>query len=317
MAETSIKAWLLDQVHRSLFFHEKLHEWRMVEVYDVLKQLPAWEWEWNLEHLDISEQAWNKVIHAGLKPVLVFAHPEALRQYPETVMYYRTLAMLSQKAMGRTLQRVEKYERGKSVPSPEEALSFAQHFNRIISLLIEDDERVREEELWLWRGMGAGTQAQGAWQNEKGARAERQLRLWLAERVAMLGWQQVSEIEWERGEVSLRFGAEPDICVLRRSSKSKQEEVLAGVEVKGGIDAAGVLERIGAAVKTFQRIKDQWPSAITLLVLSRASVTQTAQAEIHRQRFAINELFFLEELLEQKEELNETQQRFLRQMRVL
>ena len=46
-------------------------------------------------------------------------------------------------------------------------------------------------------------------------------------------------------------------------------------------------------------------------------MTQTAQEEIHRQRFAINELFFLEELLEQKEELNETQQRFLRQMRVL
>jgi hypothetical protein len=44
----------------------------------------------------------------------------------------------------------------------------------------------------------------------------------------------------------MRFGSEPDISFLRG------DDLLAVVEIKGGIDPAGALERYGAATKSFQ-----------------------------------------------------------------
>ena len=44
----------------------------------------------------------------------------------------------------------------------------------------------------------------------------------------------------------MRFGSEPDISFWRK------EELLAVVEIKGGTDPAGALERYGAATKSFQ-----------------------------------------------------------------
>jgi hypothetical protein len=44
--------------------------------------------------------------------------------------------------------------------------------NQIISRLIELDETIDAREFDLWRGMAAGSQAQGSWQNAKGAKFE-------------------------------------------------------------------------------------------------------------------------------------------------
>jgi len=51
--------------------------------------------------LGISQKAWNKVIHRGIKPVLIFAHPQVLMSVSRAVGYYRMLAMVSQKSMNR------------------------------------------------------------------------------------------------------------------------------------------------------------------------------------------------------------------------
>ena len=54
-----------------------------------------------------------------------------------------------------------------------------------------------------------------------------------------------SEIELKRG-VTMRFSSEPDIAFEQRSI------VKATVEIKGGVDPAGALERYGAAKKSFE-----------------------------------------------------------------
>jgi hypothetical protein len=48
----------------------------------------------------------------------------------------------------------------------------------------------------------------------------------------------------------MRFSSEPDISFSRK--KDQGEELIAVVEIKGGIDPAGALERYGAATKSFQ-----------------------------------------------------------------
>jgi hypothetical protein len=61
------EAWLLDQLAKSEFFHQKLHEWGMLETAEQIEQIKGETLPWNLEELAISEKAWNKIIHRGIK----------------------------------------------------------------------------------------------------------------------------------------------------------------------------------------------------------------------------------------------------------
>ena len=65
-----------------------------------------------------------------------------------------------------------RYEKGKITPDLFTAETLSTHLNRIISNLIEADESIDAREFELWRGMAAGSQAQGSWGNTKGDRIE-------------------------------------------------------------------------------------------------------------------------------------------------
>ena len=67
--------WAQEQTAKSLFFHQKLHEWGLLEVARAIEAFDGSRVEWNLQDLCISEHAWNRVIHGGIAPVRVFAHP--------------------------------------------------------------------------------------------------------------------------------------------------------------------------------------------------------------------------------------------------
>jgi hypothetical protein len=49
-----------------------------------------------------------------------------------------------------------------------------------------------------------------------------------------------------KGGISMRFSSEPNISFI------KNDVLRATVEIKGGIDPAGALERYGAAIKSFE-----------------------------------------------------------------
>ena len=154
---------------KSEFFHQKLHEYGLLEVAYAIETIKGETLEWDLELLGISSKAWNKVIHRGFKPIRVFAHPYTLVTIPRSAGYYRDLAMVSRESMNNAQLSTERFEAGRNSPPLDEqkAWDIARHLNGLISRLIETDEQIDPREFDLWRGMTAGLRAQKAWQNKK------------------------------------------------------------------------------------------------------------------------------------------------------
>ncbi|HUV80498.1 MAG TPA: hypothetical protein VMW40_06730 [Candidatus Bathyarchaeia archaeon] len=72
------ESWTIDQITKSEFFHQKLHEWGLLEIAYELEGIKGEVFEWNREELGITDRAWNKAIHRGIKPIRVFLHPDVL-----------------------------------------------------------------------------------------------------------------------------------------------------------------------------------------------------------------------------------------------
>jgi hypothetical protein len=81
------EAWGLDQLLKSRLFHRKLHEWGLLEIAREIEEIKGEHLEWDKPKLNIDEDAWNKVIHRGIKPVTVFAHTLVLTENPRRVSY--------------------------------------------------------------------------------------------------------------------------------------------------------------------------------------------------------------------------------------
>ena len=94
--QAKFEDWAQEQTAKSLFFHQKLHEWGLLEVARAIEAFDGSRVEWNLQDLCISEHAWNRVIHGGIAPVRVFAHPAVLQSIARSVGYYRCTYQLNQ-----------------------------------------------------------------------------------------------------------------------------------------------------------------------------------------------------------------------------
>lgn len=275
----SEKAWERDQIIRSEFFHRKLHEYGLLEIANELEDIRGEMLNWQAD-LGITPRAWEKVIHRGIKPIRIFAHPEVLKENPKRVSYYRMLSMVSQKSMNNVGLNVIGYELNGNCLDSTSALNLSKHFNKIICILIEIDNEIDEREFDLWRAMAAGTQAQGSWQNIKGSRAEILIkgaiekRLTESNQILEDGFKGRSKVSNLRDGRILRMGSEPDIAFY------EDGVIKIALEIKGGIDTAGALERFGAALKSLRRAKQENPEAITILLIHEASITATANGEI-------------------------------------
>lgn len=247
--------------------------------------------------------AWNKAIHRGIKPVIVFAHPDILKHVKRAVGYYRMLSMVSQKSMIRVGLATTRYELNEAHPSATTAAAIAKHLNRIISALVELDEKIDAREFDLWRGMAAGSQAQGSWQNAKGSRMEvvirgiiqlrlREKELIVEEENLVSGDEVYGSIMRLKDGRKIICADDPDLAIYNET------EIEAAVEIKGGIDAAGVLERVGAAIKSLRRVKENNPQAVTVLILQGVSITDTSRKDLELSRDVVNYWVTIEEILE-------------------
>ncbi len=292
------KVWQEDQLAKSHFFHQKLHEWGLLEVQDEIEQVKGDELTWNSpaerEGLGISEGAWNKIIHQGMKPVRVFAHPSVLTNLARGVSYYRMLSMVSQKSTPHAGADTKPYEVGERVPSQDKASIIARQLNTIISQLIETDETVDSREFDIWRGMAAGSQAQGSWQNKKGNIGEEGVGSIVKHRLVE---KDLLADELERTVVfplkdgrTIKFASDPDIACYRG------DLIEVAVEIKGGIDTAGVHERYGAIGKSFEKPKKANPKCRTVLIIQDVSLTMTARDSLNN-NFDIDNWFTLEDIL--------------------
>jgi hypothetical protein len=302
MATSKKRSWTVDQLAKSEFFHQKLHEWELIEVAQQIDQIKGEALKWDHPGLEISARAWDKVIHRGIKPVLVFAHPEILTGISRSTGYYRMLAMVSQKSMNQIGLSTIRYEAG-DLPALEVARATAQHLNKIVSKLIEADETIDAREFDLWRGMAAGSQAQGSWQNAKGRKMEIVLQGIIRRRLrdSGLAAEDIDDqprITLVNGRIVV-FADEPDIGFY------ENDKIVAALEVKGGIDKAGVLERVGAAIKSLSRAKEENPDSVTVLILQEVSMTSQAIVDLQTNQRTVNYWFTVEEVLENKDKRNE------------
>jgi hypothetical protein len=297
MAVSKRRSWSIDQLAKIDFFHQKLHEWEVMEVAQRIDQIKGEMLNWNKASLEVSDKAWDKVIHRGIKPVIVFAHPEVLMSVSQATSYYRMLAMVSQKSMGQVGLSTVRYEKGQS-PKPEVAEAIAKHLNKIISTLVVEDEIPDAREFDLWRGMAAGSQAQGSWQNSKGHKMELILQGIIRRRLDESGL--ASEDADDKPRIVLAdnrtviFADEPDIGFY------EEGKIIAAVEVKGG-----VLERVGAAIKSLSRAKEENPNSVTILVLQEVSMTPQSVIDLQTNQSAVNYWFTVEEVLENEDKRNE------------
>ena len=297
------KAWSLDQLTKSEFFHQKLHEWGLLVVAAKIEKTKGETLDWDLSQLGITKQAWDKIIHRGIKPVIVFAHTFVLKSVSGSVGYYRMLAMVSQKSMNRVSLSITRYEASKDKPDDATALGIAKHLNQIISRLVEFDEKINAHEFDLWRGMAAGSQAQGSWQNTKGNRVEVIVKGILQRRLREKALvtdekEDASKMQLKDGRVFI-FADEPDVAIYQNN------KILAAVEIKGGIDTAGVLERVGAAIKSLRRAREENPRSTTILILQGVSITQRAKHDLEINREAVNHWFSIEDVLESESKREE------------
>lgn len=313
MSSSGSDEWHRDQLAKSQFFHARLHDWHLLETARQIEAVKGEELAWNLSELGISEGAWNKVIHHGIKPVRLFAHPVVLTSIARSPGYYRMLSMVSQKSVAHV--KVARgdfaaYEVGTKMLLPEEALRVARHLSVIISLLVDEDQIVDERELDLWRWMAAGTQAQGSWQNIKGQKAEAAikdlLRLRMRERKLITSEIEINpplamRIELSDGRIVV-FGSDPDVAIYAPQGLAQSEWMIdAVVEVKGGIDVAGVHERHGATLKSLVRAKNVNRNCVTILVLPEVSLTPSERNELAASRDIVSEWFTTDDVLGDEE----------------
>ncbi len=306
-AQDKYEAWLADQVAKSEFFRQKLHEYGLLQVAYAIEQVQGEDLNWNQQDLCISEKAWNRVIHRGIKPILVFAHPYILSTIRRSVGYYQKLAMVSLKSMNNIGLSITRYESGQNkhpLPDPK-AQVVACRLNELISRLIEEDEQIGSRKFDLWRGMTAGSTAQGSWQNRKGDIVEDIVKDFVRRRIHAR--KLLADESDDGAKVMLidgrgiEYGSEPDIAFY-----SANHEILAAVEIKGGIDTAGVLERVGAAIKSLSRAKTENPDAMTVLVMYRVAMTDQAQHDLESHKNDIDHWFTIEDVLnhaDKREEL--------------
>ncbi len=206
--------------------------------------------------LGISERAWHHVESLGISPVLVFSHPDVLAAHPHLSAYYRGIALLPQKRTQQLAGTVERWESGKlkQAPAASQALKVARLYNFVISSIIEGSAEWTLENGYrnILANMAIGLD--GTIRNLIGQDAEKLVQS------RILEWLKANELVIESDDerstytlpegYSMKFGSEPDI-EFRRHTASRATLVCT-IEIKGGRDPAGALERLGAVQKSFE-----------------------------------------------------------------
>ncbi len=309
---------------RSTFFYRKLKEYNTLNFPSMIAQLFRVEHLYNWDdrgQWGIGEDAYGYINgHADLHLFQVFCHPKLLREHSQLVAYYRNVAALSQKAVsylvGVDVKRYETDIENRFPLSADRAVALARLFNEHITLIVDTSiQTLTKNELYGILLTSTGAQIDGSWRNAIGIEAEKVVqRLIVKEAVARgmiaaliprLGHavelfnaaeveDQVGNIEQFRGilltnQTSILFSSDPDVSLLNAAG-----ETVAAMEVKGGADPAGALERYGAAGKSFAEARRTAPGVTTILVAS--CITPEVHTRI-RHDTAISSYYNLTEIL--------------------
>lgn len=267
---------------RSLFFHRKVKELAFPHMREEIKALKSAAFNWgNLKKLGIQPAGFASLEKQGIDPIHIFCHPEVIRTNPRLVAFYRGVAGISHKGMGRTLFPTFALELGKGKLDEQRAARLASHLNSLISAQIEADPEYGCRTALSMLFATFGDTVGGSWRNLKGDRAAIVARsiihesfrpseietVTLHDGTALVQAKQtpvekMRAIELRNG-YHIRFGSEPDVAIYDSRS------VLIGtIEIKGGTDRAGALERYAAALKSFEHAITQNPRVLNYYLAS-------------------------------------------------
>ncbi|MDE2940198.1 MAG: XcyI family restriction endonuclease [Chloroflexota bacterium] len=211
-----------------------------------------------LEDLAIAQEAWDHIVQTGIDPKLVFAHPDLLREHPETSLHYRGIATLSLKRVQAMASSVVNWESGtlRRRPTETRCLCVARTYNAVISVVITGTEGWTLENGYRNILATIGITEDGALRNLIGQEGEAAVKEGI--------------IEWLRGDgaalqphfdggtttfgandaIRMVYGSEPDIKFEALNAQGAWE-IVSTIEIKSGTDPAGALERLGAIQKSF------------------------------------------------------------------
>ncbi|MBI2842271.1 MAG: XcyI family restriction endonuclease [Armatimonadetes bacterium] len=206
----------------------------------------------------IDSGVWKYVVEERkYDPKLVFCHPELLLHNPTVSLYYRGLCCLSLKAANDYVKGVKSIEENGRSLTPKKALQIACIYNTFICSIINNTTEWTLENGYRNIIATMGITLDGVMRNKIGDIAEDRIRTlvleWLVEH-KLITDPRVTQSQFSEkppkecllvNDVIMCFGSEPDIAFSRTG------DFLAIVEIKGGIDPAGALERYGAATKSF------------------------------------------------------------------
>ena len=210
----------------------------------------------HLADLMISQRAWKYVVSCGFDAKLVFSHPEMLRRNPRVSEYYRGIALLPRKRVTDLAGSVVSWEQPKPTVKITEARSLrvARLYNAVICSIIEraTDWTLENGYRNIIANMGIGLD--GTMRNVIGQDAEQvikgRIREWLhRNKVIVQENNQGTRFVLPKG-YSMRYGSEPDIEFTHTADG--RPKVVSTIEIKGGKDPAGALERLGSIQKSFK-----------------------------------------------------------------
>ncbi|MBD2456902.1 XcyI family restriction endonuclease [Nostoc sp. FACHB-87] len=329
------EALQIDYRLRSTFFYRKLYELGfnsfLTEIDKLIELSDNFNWE-SRHNWGISETAWNILEHSGIPKISVFAHPRVLQEQPKLSSYYRSVAVLPQKAAKKlAFSSIDSIEEGKGKLSQDKALILCQLYNSHSSLIIESTNEYSQTDMHALMYASAGAQINGSWLNKIGEEAELLTRRILIRSlleenyiVAAILKDGSSRLDAEyledlvdkvdllsgvrlNNQTSILFSSEPDLSLLNSAG-----EAVAVIEVKGGKDTAGALERYGAAKKSFEEARRINSNVVTILLASCITdevhrrlqndeavnhvynLTQIVTSEETRYRFAANVLKYID-----------------------
>lgn len=300
---------------KSLLIVTSLQKRNDIKAFNLVQSMNI-ELQWQpLTNFMIDEEAWQYIIKTrDYDPKLVFCHPEVIKNEPSSSLYYRGLTGLSIKAAKEYIGSIENLEKGsdRAKINDDKAIKMARVYNTFICSIIKGSTKWALENGMRTIIATLGITLDGVMRNKIGSIAEERVRNiifeWLVSKGLIIS-PTADEIQKQQNlptectltnGILMRFSSEPDISFSIDTESG--EELLAIIEIKGGIDPAGALERYGAATKSFQHALNSSQRCKNFFL--SAVYTKELKARIQDDRL-VEKFYDIIEILEEPEHRDE------------
>lgn len=307
---------------KASFFSSQLDEQKLIGLHEravkAIQKIEAnLDWSTPL-NFNVPKEVVEQINSKQLKLSFYVCHPLLLLSHPWLLTYFRCLAAFSQKGLSTIsgVSAIKEIEAGREcTPAQAQKLSFALN-NNLSAILIANVPTAAKINGLVYAT--AGATLEGSWRNQIGEEGERVFKtvllkaIWEKGEIASFNLKdnsihQVQGVDgsWlDKNAKSIRsalftngalaqFSSEPDVTLINAQGK-----IVAGIEIKAGLDPAAALERLGAMIKSFDRIKLNEPSAETILVAS--CITPEVQSRISGSG-GVSRTFILTDIIKNKD----------------